>query len=234
MRSKLVSLFTCAVLALGGLAVSTLALARGSDMAGGVAFVFGPDLSATGWRSVNFPRRRGANFSADGKDALIVETTGGVGLLWQPVPGEVAGAEQARWRWQKTQGVGPTDLSKKGGDDRVLAVYFAFAEPSDAGKDLPDLLRKGRGEVLVYVWGGSAKRGTVLQLPYFEGRGRTIVKRAATEKPGIWFDEKAAVRADFKRAFGKNPGHLVAIAVSSDSDDTGGRNVAALADLCVR
>jgi hypothetical protein len=43
----------------------------------------------------------------------------------------------------------------------------------------------------------------------------------------------AEVRDDFHRAFGHWPGRLVAVAVSSDSDDTGGLNIAAVADLCV-
>lgn len=236
MSLRLFSVVVCAGLAVAGLTVSNMAVARGPDMSGGVAFPFGPDLEATGWRSVSFPRRRGANFSARGKDAVVVETAGGVGLLWHAVPHQVAHAQNARWRWLKTQGVGPTDLTRKGGDDRVLAVYFAFASPSDAkaGTDLTTLLREGRAEVLLYVWGGAAKPETVLRLPYFDGHGRTIVKRPADAKPGVWFDEKAEVRADFRRAFGKAPGHLVAIAVSSDADDTGGRNVAALADLCVK
>ena len=236
MRLKLTSLFVCASLALCGLAVSKLALARGPDMAGGVAFPFGPSLSATGWESVSSPWKRGARFSAHGKNALVVETSGGFGLLWHAVPRQGAKAQEARWRWRKQEGVGPTDLTKKGGDDRVLALYFAFANPSDVkpGTDLSALMRSGRGQVLIYVWGGAAKPGTVLPLPYFEGRGRTIVKRAAETKPGVWFDEQAALRADFKRAFGKAPGQLMAIAVSSDADDTGGRNVVALADLCVK
>lgn len=234
MSVRHISILVLVGFAVAGLTFTKMALARGPDMTGGVAFPFGPDLSATGWQSVSFPRRRGASFSASGKDAVVVETAGGIGLLWHAVPRQVAQAEDARWRWQKTQGVGPTDLTRKGGDDRVLAVYFAFAKPSDAGTDLTTLLRKGRAQVLLYVWGGAAKPETVLQLPYFDGRGRTIVKRAANAKPGIWFDEQAAVRSDFKRAFGKAPGHLVAVAISSDADDTGGRNVAALADLCVR
>ena len=205
-------------------------------MSGGIAFPFGPNLAETGWQAVSFPRRRAVNFSPRGKDGLVVETAGGAGLLWHKVPARMAKAENARWRWKKTHGVGPTDLTRKGGDDRVLAVYFAFASPEDAkaGTDLTTLLKKGRARVLLYVWGGAAKRETVLPLPYFDGKGRTIVKRAASAKPGVWFDEKANVRADFRRAFDKTPGQLVAIAVSSDADDTGGRNLAALADLCVK
>ncbi|MGA9444421.1 MAG: DUF3047 domain-containing protein, partial [Methyloceanibacter sp.] len=137
---------------------------------------------------------------------------------------------------RKARGVGPTDLTRKGGDDRVLAVYFAFADQRGkrAGTDLQALLRSGRGDILMYVWGGAAKTGTIQKLPYFKGRGRSIVKRPADAAAGQWFAEDAAIAADFKRAFGKAPGRLVAIAVSSDADDTGGHNLAALADLYVK
>ena len=236
MQAKLFSLIVYAGLALYGLAISKVALALGGDMAGGITFPFGPDLSASGWQSVSSPWKRNARFSARGKDALVVETAGGFGLLWHAVPRQGAKVETARWRWHKQEGVGPTDLTKKGGDDRVLALYFAFTDPSDTKPrtDLSGLLRAGQGEVLIYVWGGAAEPGTILPLPYFDGRGRTIVKRAANARTGVWFHEQAALRADFARAFGTAPGHLVAVAVSSDADDTGGRNVVGLADLCVK
>lgn len=224
-----------AILLCAGLGLSGLALAQGPGMAGGMAFKFGPDLAASDWRYMSFPRRPGVKFTAHGDDTVIVQTNAGVGVLWHPVPRKVSKARKAQWRWRVTKGVGPTDLTKKGGDDRILAVYFAFTNDKVAVKDidLMDLLRRGRGDVLMYVWGGAVKPGTMLPLPYFNGRGRTVVKRAANTKSGVWFDEKVDVRGDFRRAFGRTPGHLVAIAVSSDADDTGGLNVAALADLYV-
>jgi hypothetical protein len=225
-----------AILFSAGLGISGIALARGPGMAGGVAFKFGPDLVASDWRYMSFPRRPGVAFTAHGEDTVIVQTNAGVGVLWHPVPRKVSKASKARWWWRVTKGVGPTDLTKKGGDDRTLAVYFAFTDEKVAVKDidLMDLLRHKRGEVLMYVWGSGVKPGTMLPLPYFGGRGRTVVKRAANTKSGVWFDEKVDIRGDFRRAFGRAPGRLVAIAVSSDADDTGGLNVAAVADLCVK
>ena len=225
-----------AILFSAGFGLSGLALAKGPDMAGGVAFKFGPDLAASDWRYMSFPHRPGVKFTARGDDTVIVQTNAGVGVLWHPVPRKVSKASKARWRWRVTEGVGPTDLTKKGGDDRTLAVYFAFADDKEAvgDIDLVDLLRRKRSDVLMYVWGGGVKPGTMLPLPYFSGRGRTVVKRAANTKSGVWFDEKVDVRGDFRRAFGRVPGRLVAIAVSSDADDTGGLNVAAVADLCVK
>lgn len=224
-----------AITASAALVVSGLALAKGPGMAGGVAFTFGPDLVASDWHYMGFPWRAGAAFKASSADAVTVETKAGVGILWHAVPLEVSGARKARWRWRVTKGVGPTDLTKKGGDDRPLALYFAFAdEDVPVMGDLTELLRRGQGHLLMYVWGGTEKPGTVLPLPYFDGRGRTVVKRPADTRVGVWFNEAVDVRGDFRRAFGRAPGRLVAVAVSTDADDTGGLNVAAVADLCVK
>lgn len=223
------------LIALGvGLSGSSLSLAKGPGMEGGIVFKFGPDITASDWRYVSFPRRPGADFVPRGEDAVEVRTKAGVGILWHPVPPWGSNASMARWRWRVMEGVGPTDLTKKGGDDRALAVYFAFADGNPDQTDLIDLLRQGRGYVLMYVWGGTAQRGTILSLPYFDGHGRTVVKRAASAPDGVWFSEAVNVRDDFRYAFWRAPGKLVAVALSSDSDDTGDVNLAAVADLCIK
>ena len=203
--------------------------------ASNLAFKFDPDPSVNDWRYLSFPGRQGAQFKASGGDTVIVLAEAGVGVLWHPVPLKLSGAGHARWRWRVTAGVGPTDLTKKGGDDRTLAVYFVFSDGLVAveNADLMDLLRQGKGYLLMYVWGGLAAPGTILPSPNFDGRGRTIMKRAADAPMGVWFKETADLRSDFRSAFGRLPGRLVAVAVSSDSDDTGGVNIAAFADLDV-
>ncbi|MEM7191851.1 MAG: DUF3047 domain-containing protein, partial [Pseudomonadota bacterium] len=103
--------------------------ARCTDMAGGIAFPFGPSLSAAGWNIVKFPNRAPVRFAPSGRNSVTVETASGAGLMWHKVPEQFWGAEEAKWRWRKSKGVGATDLTRKGGDDRVLAVYFAFADP---------------------------------------------------------------------------------------------------------
>lgn len=210
--------------------------ARAAETGRGLTIPFGPSLAASGWQAVSFPGRPAATFTAKGKDAVRIETDGGAGLLWRAMPKSAAGATMAMWRWRKALGVGPTDLTRKGGDDRVLAVYFAFADPEVAkGQiDLKALLRSGRADVLTYVWGGSAQPGTIQTIPYFKGRGRAVLTRQADAPAEQWFAEDVALSVDFRRAFGKPPGRLVAIALSSDADDTGGHNIAALADLSVR
>jgi hypothetical protein len=62
--------------------------------------------------------------------------------------------------------------------------------------------------------------------------GLTVGTMAQCRKmAGVWFAETADLRRDFWKAFGHVPGKLVAVAISSDWDDTGGLNIAAVADL---
>jgi hypothetical protein len=231
-------LAVAAIMLTGGVLVSPIGtvLAREAAAVRGLAIPFGPSLSASGWQAVSFPGRPAATFTAKGKDGVRIETAGGAGLLWRAMPDSAAGATTAMWRWRKALGVGPTDLTRKGGDDRILAVYFAFADPGDASgqTDPKALLRSGRADILTCVWGGLAQPGTIQTIPYFKGRGRAVLKRQADAPAEKWFAEDAALAVDFQRAFRKTPGRLVAIALSSDADDTDGHNIATLADLLVK
>jgi hypothetical protein len=57
------------------------------------------------------------------------------------------------------------------------------------------------------------------------------VLRPADAPRRRWFDERVDLNADHLRAFGGGPPRLLAIAVSSDADDTRGRNRARLRNL---
>jgi hypothetical protein len=182
--------------------------------------VFGPTLSA--------------EFTAKDNQTVSIMAQSAVSLIWKRIEGPEASAAKASWRWRVDQGVGPTDLAKKGGDDRSIALYFVFSkEEPEALKTatMTSLLRSGDGKILIYVFGGREARGTVIPSPYLPGRGVTIIQRNADAERGAWLAERADILADAKRIFGADVGRLVAIAVSSDSDDTAGTVKAELSGL---
>ena len=74
---------------------------------------------------------------------------------------------------------------------------------------------------------------SVLPSPHMGASGKLVVRQTAARADGKWQPEKADLAADFRRAFGREPGPLVGIAISSDSDDTGGVNVASIEALAV-
>jgi hypothetical protein len=197
---------------------------------------FGGDLYAAGWREFAFRNHAATQYRAeDGVLAIRAEQSSS--MLYRQLARERLSPLGARWSWRVDEGVGPTDLTRKGGDDAPLALYFVFADGKTAerlGRKAPSMLRMlgaRNTTTLVYVFGG-AETGP-LKSPYLSGRSQSIVLRPAMSARGEWFAEDVDLAADHAQAFGAPPQRLIAVAVSSDSDDTGGRNVVRLRDLMV-
>jgi hypothetical protein len=198
---------------------------------------FGPDLAAAGWEHMTFRRIPATDYRAAGERELAIEARASSSLIHRALPPDAFDARRAAWRWRVDEGVPATDLSRRGGDDRAIALYFAFAPESArasaaAGRtSLSRLLLSGSGHLLVYVWGGGEPRGTIVPNPYARGRGVYLIQRPANTATGQWQSEEVDLAADFNRAFGEAPGILVGLAIASDSDDVDAINRARLADL---
>lgn len=182
------------------------------------------------WREQGFLRLWTNDYSFRGSQVDVV-SDGTVSLIWRPVDAELRGATNASWRWRVTEGVSATDLTQKGGDDRNLAMYFVFVDAETAktlnASNARRLLRNKNMRALVYVWGGSHARGDMLPNPYHPAL-RTMILRGPGEGT---FSERVDLAADYRRAFGSDPGVLVGLGVSADSDDTDGRVRASIANL---
>ncbi len=171
------------------------------------------------WKEQGFLRLFSNDYSQGG-GTLSVVSDGTVSLLWRAVPQGSQGATRASWGWSVAEGVPATDLSRKGGDDRNLSIYFAWTDAETATRLNPNragrLLRDENTRIIAYVWGGNAGRGTLLNSPYLPGL-KTIVLRSAGNGQHV---EQVDLAADYARAFGGTPGVLVGMGVSADSDDT--------------
>lgn len=199
-----------------------------------VDIAFGDDLRAEGWRDLTFRKLAATQYRAEG-GALAIVAEQSSSMLYRPLADQGLSPARARWAWRLDEGVGATDLTKKGGDDSALALYFVFADEKLAARlagKKPSMLRMlgaRSATTLVYVFGG-AKTGP-FKSPYVAGRSWSVVLRPAMSARETWFEESVDLAADHARAFGKAPERLIAIAVSSDSDDTKARNAAFLRDL---
>lgn len=183
-----------------------------------------------GWKEQGFLRLFSNDYILRGRQ-LDVISDGTVSLLWRPVDQANRSAMSASWAWRVREGVVPTDLTVKGGDDRNLSVYFVFVDPDRApaltGRNARRILREDSVRALIYVWGGAHEIGSVLPSPY-SPRLRTKILRATDTGQ---FRERVDLKRDFQVAFGAEPGVLVGLAISADSDDTDGQIVASIADL---
>jgi len=210
-------------LAFGALQITAALLLNAAASAEEIAF--GPDLHQAGWKIVSFPGVAPASFKAAGRAAAGLLCKGLSRAQWQ--------ARRARWRWRVIDGVPPTNLTRRGADDRALAVYFVFGAAEDAGKSPTAMLSSFSVTALVYIFGGDEPRGQILGSPHMGVRGKFIVLRSADTPKSIWFDEDVDLAKDHLRAFGQSPLLLLAVAIMSDSDDTRKRKRAELSALII-
>lgn len=211
-----------------------LALALVGSLAAGLA---GParalgQVDLSGWTEQRFSLLAPALFRQS-PDRVSIRADRSVSLIWRALPQDFWPARQARWSWEVARGVPATDLTRRGGDDRNLAVYFVFmpedrARAFGARPNLRRLLGEEQARVLVYVWGGDVARGALLPSAYLGPRGRTVVLRDPA--PGR-HAERVDLAADHARAFGTAPAALVGLAISADSDDTASLIEATLSGL---
>lgn len=191
-------------------------------------------ISFSGWQSWTFRGIPPTSFGLSGS-TLNINAQQSSSVVYGVVPTAGRTASSASWQWQVSQTVGPTNLAARGGDDRAIALYFVFVDADTAARfgdstpSMSRLLGMRGGRTLIYVWGGNAARGAVLDSPYLRGRGKTVVLRSAGT--GGWTNETVNLTTDHQRAFGQPKDTLIAVGVSSDSDDTGAVNVAGLRNL---
>ncbi|MGD1886692.1 MAG: DUF3047 domain-containing protein [Cohaesibacteraceae bacterium] len=209
------------------------ALSFAAVMAVGPAFAARP-IGFDGWQSWTFRGIPPTGFSFQG-NTVTINADQSASVVYGLVPADARQATRASWQWQVAEGVGPTNLAARGGDDRAIALYFVFVSPdvaagySERTPPMSRLLSLRDARTLIYVWGGNASRGTVLDSPYLRGRGKTVILQPAGS--GSWKTENVNLAADHRRAFGSDAQTLIAVGVSSDSDDTGAINRAGLRGL---
>lgn len=184
-----------------------------------------------GWEHLTFRRLKPNTFTT-GTNSVTVVAEGTSSILYRVLPANLFGSRRAEWTWRVDSSVPPSDLNTIGNDDRNLGVFFANATDEVAasvrpGTSISRLLRNRNVQVLMYTWGGDNPQGTVIPSPHAPNRLRNIVmRRPATGE----FRESVDLARDFPRVFGVEMRNLVALAVSSNSENSGNRVQAQVSD----
>jgi hypothetical protein len=177
-----------------------------------------------GWEHLTF-RRLKPNTFVTGPNRLRVVAEGTSSILYRILPNDLFANRRAEWTWRVDSSVPPSDLTAIGNDDRNLGVFFVNATDNVAsrirpGTSISSLLRNRNVQVLMYTWGGDNPQGSVIPSPHAPNRLRNIVQRRPTTGD---FRESVDLQRDFPRVFGVEMRNLVALAVSSNSENSGSR-----------
>ena len=134
-----------------------------------------------------------------------------------------------RWRWKISNLIETADLHRKDRDDFPARVYVMFDYPLEK---LPfferNKLRVARAlfdpdlpaATLCYVWDGNTPAGTIASRAHTD-RVKVIVVESGPARIRQWVDVERNIARDFRAAFGEDAPPVSAIAVASDTDNTG-------------
>lgn len=197
------------------------------------------------WHAVALPGKRPTSYrwtDDGGRRVLAARADRSASLLRRRVnvaPGDL-GTLAFSWRVEELC----TDASVADADREDAAARVVLAFEGDRGRlsarnrALFDLAEALSGEsppyaTLMYVWDNTAPVGTVIVNPRTD-RVRKIVVDSGVRHVGRWRSHRRDVAADFRLAFGEDPGALVSLAVMTDSDNTGSTAAASYGPIDLR
>lgn len=199
-----------------------------------VSQLFQTPQGGQSWLPMPLPGKRFAAFETSdrsGRPALTVTADQSVSILRQRFAPSLTDVGQLAFSWRVNALPEGAELREATRADAAVRILLAFdgdrSKWSARNHRLSEMSQLLTGEplpyaTLAYVWSNQGEPDSVI----FNSRTdriRKVVVESGVEQLGRWRDYRRDVRADFVKAFGEEPGPLVAVALMTDTDNTGTR-----------
>lgn len=164
----------------------------------------------------------------DGRPAVMARADRSASIWRKRVVPALAQSRELRFSWWVQDVIAAADLTDASLGDAPARVMLGFdgnvAKLPLRTRMLFDLARTLTGEdppyaTLMYVWDAKLPVGTLLTDPRSD-RIKKIVVDSGTTQLRRWRDHQRDLGADFRQAFGEEPGPLMTVAFMTDSDNT--------------
>jgi len=155
----------------------------------------------------------------EGRQVLLAESDGSASGLVKKIDFDPAEYRYLRWRWKIEKTVAKGDERTKAGDDYAARVYVIFP-----GRFF------WQTRALNYIWANQLPaEGFVANA--FTANAMLLAVRSGPDQTGQWLEENRDLVADYRRVFGSDPPRAGAVAIMTDTDNTGGRARAWYGDI---
>jgi Protein of unknown function (DUF3047) len=208
-----------------------LTLCAAALLAGCASAPIAPPPSAEGWQAMHLPGKTATRYSwteKDGRPALEAASDRSASIWRKRLQPSLELVGEVSFSWWAQGLIANASVADVDREDAVARVIFGFSGDTDK---LPlrtrmkfDLAQALTGEqppyaTLMYVWDSQLPVGTVVINPRSD-RIRKIVVDSGPAELRRWRDHRRDLAADFRLAFGEEPGPLVSMAVMTDSDNS--------------
>lgn len=165
----------------------------------------------------------------DGRAAVHAKAVASASGAYKKAGFNLAEKPVVSWAWKVGGLVTQADNSKSRKEDAPARLVFAFE--GDRGKlsakdqTVLKVAKKLSGQdlpyaTLMYIWSNDRPVDTVIANPHTR-RIQMVVASTGAGSVGTWQQLSRDVAADYKRAFGEEPGRLLAYGLLTDTDNTG-------------
>ena len=113
------------------------------------------------------------------------------------------------WRWKIEKTIDKGDERSKAGDDYAARIYVIFPHW---------FFPKTR--TLNYIWANHLPQNEILPNAY-TGNAMMLAASSGPDEAGTWVKVRRNIVEDYRRAFGEDPPEVGAIAIMTDTDNTG-------------
>jgi len=163
-----------------------------------------------GWKEKSFlGHTRYQVVRIDGRTALRAESNASASGLVYKRTIDLDRYPILEWSWKIDHVLTKGDARTKAGDDYAARIYIVF----------PGTFF-WQTKVVNYIWANRLPKGTTIRNPYTKNVVMVAVE-SGNDLAGRWLTERRNVIDDYRRAFGSAPPQAKAIAIMTDTDNTG-------------
>ena len=145
----------------------------------------------------------------DGQRCIKATSRSSASALYYKIKYDARKYPLIQWRWKISKVLAKGNALTKEGDDYAARVYVVF--PSTFF---------WRTKAINYVWANTLPKGKAVPNP-FTGNVIMIAVESGNELAGTWVQETRNLLKDYKKIFKKDPPRIGAVAIMTDTDNTG-------------
>jgi hypothetical protein len=175
-----------------------------------------------GWEHKRFKGETRYQLQAlDGVIALKADSQAAASGLFKEQRIDLEQTPFLNWSWRIGNRLSGLNEQSKAGDDYAARIYVVVKGG----------LAFWQIRAVNYVWAGNTATGTVWPNAFAGSHAMMLALRGPEASINTWYGEKRNIRADLQRLFGEDLRSIDAVALMTDTDNSGGQAYAFYGDI---
>jgi hypothetical protein len=176
----------------------------------------------SGWESKSFKGSTDYQLvQENGRTVIRAHSRGSASGLYKKVKLDPLRFRYLRWSWKIAGTIEQGDEKSKSGDDYAARVYVIFP-----GRFF------WQTRAINYIWANHLPAGQSLPNA-FSSKAMMLAVESGPAKSGQWLLEERDILADYRQLFKEEPHEIGAIAIMTDTDNTGSEATAWYGELSI-